>query len=500
MNNQLSKAIAPGIILGAILLGLVPLVSFAMERGGFWNAEINSAIIHVLWFTLKQAFLSTLISVVVGIFVARALSRRQFVGREILLSVFAVPLALPAIVVVLAVTTIFGAQGLLGGWFNFYGLNGILLAHVFFNMPLATRLLLETLNTIPQENFRLAEQLNFSDRAIFKNLEWPALRNVLPRICGLIFLLCAASFVIVLTLGGPSATTLEVAIYQSLRQDFDVARALSLSAIQILLCLILVFAAGKMALHNSALSSFKSTTIRRDGRSKPAKIIDGFALAVAVLFITPPILALIVSGLPYLNINFQACATSVAIAIPAALLCVGLAWPLARHNNLATQTAALASLIVPPAVLATGWFLALRRFDESFIVVLFSIIALNALMALPFSVSVLAPSFALMNQMHGRLCAQLNITGWNKLRHIDLPMMHRPLAQALLMAFVLSLGDLTAVTLLGTQGLITVPSLIHQQMGHYRGNDAGGTALLLAGFCFALTVIAQRLGKPNDQN
>ncbi len=500
MSNQLSKSIAPGLILGAILLGLVPLVSFAIERGGFLNAGIDPAILHILWFTLKQAFLSTLISVGMGIFVARALSRRQFMGREILLSVFAVPLALPAIVVVLAITSIFGAQGLFGGWFNLYGLYGILLAHVFFNMPLATRLFVEALNTIPQENFRLAEQLNFSDRAIFKNLEWPVLRNALPRICGLIFLLCAASFVIVLTLGGPSATTLEVAIYQSLRQDFDVARALSLSAIQILLCLILVFAAGKMALHNSALSSFKTNTVRRDGQSKPAKIIDGFALSVAVLFITPPIIALIVLGLLYLNFNLQACATSIAIAAPAALISVSLSWSLARNINLVTQIASLAALIVPPAVLATGWFLALRRFDESFIIVMCSIVALNALMALPFSVSVLAPAFAQITQMHERLCAQLNIRGWNKLRFVELPMMRRPLAQALLMAFVLSLGDLTAVTLLGTQGLITVPSLIHQQMGHYRGNDAGGTALLLAIFCFVLTLIAQRLGTPHDQD
>ncbi len=498
MNNPITKAIAPGIILGAILLGLVPLISFAIERGGFLNAGIDPAIVHVLWFTLKQAFLSTSISVVLGIFVSRALSRRQFLGRELLLSLLAVPLAMPAIVVVLAITAIYGAQGLLGGGFNLYGLNGILLAHVFFNFPLATRLIVEALNTIPQENFRLAEQLNFSGRAIFHNLEWPVLRNTLPRICGLIFLLCAASFVIVLTLGGPSATTLEVAIYQSLRQDFDVARALNLSLVQILLCLALIFAAGKMALHNSALSSFKTTTIRRDGQSAAAKAFDLLALTIALLLIGPPLIALIVSGITYLNFNLQACVTSIAIALPAALLSVSLAWALARHDNFATHVAALATLIVPPAVLATGWFLALRRFDESLLVVIISIIALNTLMALPFSVSVLAPAFAQITQMHGRLCAQLNISGWNKLRRIDLPMMRRPLAQALLMSFVLSLGDLTAVTLLGTQGLVTMPSLIHQQMGHYRGNDAGGTALLLAAFCFALTLIAQRLGKSND--
>ena len=52
---------------------------------------------------------------------------------------------------------------------------------------------------------------------------------------------------------------------------------------------------------------------------------------------------------------------------------------------------------------------------------------------------------------------------------------HVPLAQACLMAFVLSLGDLAAVTLLGSEGIMTLPSLVRAQMGHYRGQDAQGT-------------------------
>ena len=50
-------------------------------------------------------------------------------------------------------------------------------------------------------------------------------------------MLCAASFTIVLTLGGgPSATTLEVAIYQALRFDFDPGQAVVLALLQLLLC------------------------------------------------------------------------------------------------------------------------------------------------------------------------------------------------------------------------------------------------------------------------
>ena len=59
---------------------------------------------------------------------------------------------------------------------------------------------------------------------------------------------------------------------------------------------------------------------------------------------------------------------------------------------------------------------------------------------------------------------------------------------------VLSLGDLTAITLLGSNGILTLPNLLHAEMGHYRGQAAEGTALLLLMLCGALTYIAQKLG------
>ncbi len=47
-------------------------------------------------------------------------------------------------------------------------------------------------------------------------------------------MLCVTSFTIVLVLGGgPGATTLEVAIYQALRFDFEPATAAVLTGVQI---------------------------------------------------------------------------------------------------------------------------------------------------------------------------------------------------------------------------------------------------------------------------
>ena len=62
------------------------------------------------------------------------------------------------------------------------------------------------------------------------------LRKALPGIAGLVFLLCAGSYTIVLVLGGgPEATTLQVAIQQALSFDFDLGKASLLTLAQLAL-------------------------------------------------------------------------------------------------------------------------------------------------------------------------------------------------------------------------------------------------------------------------
>src|SRR3546814_3514614 len=75
-------------------------------------------------------------------------------------------------------------------------------------------------------------------------------------------MLCFTSFAVVLTLGGgPKATTLEVAVYQALRFDFDLGRAVTLALVQLLLCTAIVLAVLQLAVpsrseeHTSELQS-----------------------------------------------------------------------------------------------------------------------------------------------------------------------------------------------------------------------------------------------------
>jgi thiamine transport system permease protein len=52
-----------------------------------------------------------------------------------------------------------------------YGLQGVVLAHVFLNLPLATRMILQGWQALPAERFRLAQSLGFGPREIFRHLE-----------------------------------------------------------------------------------------------------------------------------------------------------------------------------------------------------------------------------------------------------------------------------------------------------------------------------------------
>ncbi len=494
--------IAPFIILAAIALGLAPLVYFGWQNGAVVFPDAYAW--RVLRFTVLQAFASTLLSVIPALFIARAFARQQFWGRDFLLGMFALPLSLPVIVGIFGLASLYGSAGLFGGQFNLYGLNGILLAHVFFNLPLVVRLLFENLNATPAESHRLAAQLNFSDRTVFWHVDWPVLQRALPRIVALVFLLCASSFVIVLLFGGPQATTLEVAIYQSLRMDFDVPRALTLTLMQIILSGFLVWAAAKALMTPLTSATLRVKSERYDGRTKVSRSLDFLMIATAAMLVLPVLLSVFAQGILHINFTrvlMEALFTSFVLAFFTCCLALPLAWGMAaaltRKPEWRSVLTAIgfAGFIVPPAVIATGWFLAFRQFDNTIVLAATLIAVMNALMSLPFVLSVLAPAFSRAAFNHDRLCDQLGIRGWSRFVVVDLAALRAPLAQAMMLAFVLSLGDLTAVTMLGSNGLITLPSLVQQQMGHYQSDAAGGTALILAALCLVATGLAQRYSR-----
>lgn len=533
-RRQRLPAFAGGLFVLLVVAGFVGVALAALLAGrlsgGLLSAFADPVVRSVLSFTLWQAFLSTLFSVGLALPVASALARQpDFPGRIWLIRLMAVPMGLPVLIGALGLIGIFGRSGIandalrymgLSQPISIYGLTGILVAHVFFNLPLATRLMLSALERVPAEYWRMSASLGLSPLSTFRFIEWPVLARVIPGAAGLIFMLCVTSFTLVLIFGGgPAATTIEVAIYQALRFDFNPERAVSLALLQVTVTAVILAALSRLP----AASDTGVTSGRRfprfDGRRPLVRVADALLLLLAGLFLVLPLGQVVVSGLQadlgriVSQVAFrQAALTSLAVALASGLIATLLAYATvaarteiasARQRSAGSTLISLALamvsslvLLVPTSVLATGWFLALRPRGEIATFAPYVVAGINALMALPFAVRVLEPAYREHRARTGRLAESLGLSVGQRWRRVDWPVLQRPFRTALAFAMALSLGDLGAVALFGSENIATLPALIYAQMGSYRSTDADGLALLLGLICLVLAL----LGAPATQD
>jgi thiamine transport system permease protein len=511
----------PGLFALCVILGVV-VTAFAglLLAAGPEPARLPwGYVASVVRFTLLQAALSTALSLALGAALALALARRAaFPGRGLFIAALNLASVLPAIVVVFAVIEVLGRSGWLGqglglvgldpgSWL--YGLPGILIAHVFFNAPLAARVFLASLAAVPGEHWRLAAQLGMPPGTIFRVLDWPVLRREAPALAVPIFLLCFTSFAIVLTLGGgPRAATLEVAIYAAVRFDVDFARAGLLALLQVAICLVLAVPVLWLARRPAEAPAGGVAATRPDAAHAGTRAFDGAVLALGALLVLPALFAVAVSGIAGVASLFranvgEALAMSFVIAIPAALLSLVLALGIAATarsfrgegraglaEGMSLSSAAL--LAVPPVAVSAGLFVILRKIADPFALAIPLIILVNALTALPFVLRQVEPPLILSAERYGRLAASLGISGAWRVKLVDWPLLRRPLMAALAIATALSLGDLGVAAFFGSGNILTLPLLLYQRLGNYRMAESASIALLLALLVLALFLAAQK--------
>lgn len=489
------------------------------------SVSFDAYLFRVARFTLWQAALSTLFSIIPAVLAAHAFARHPvFPGRQLILQLFAVPLALPSIVAALGILALYGRAGYFAPlvsaltrqqWPGVYGLSGILIAHVFFNMTMATRLFLAALETIPAYQWRLSSQLGMGGFALFRFIEWPILRAAIPGVAGLVFMLCVTSFTIVLTLGGgPGATTLEVAIYQALRFDFNPSQAVALTLVQIVLTGTLLWLLTRLGGSLTGDTSVSVMSRRILFPDQGERVFNAVIIVLALVFAGGPMVAIIVAGLKADLMRLagesavqRATMLSLTLAFGAAALCILLSLGLVMARRAleimragerpglfeqSMDAGAMMVLIIPPIVIGAGWFVLARHMVDVFSLAPFMVVGVNAIMAVPFAIRIMRPVHDAASYRHERLCASLGIAGWNRLRLVDWPPMRRPAALAFAFAMALSLGDLGVIALFGSDRVQTLPYLLLQRMGSYRTADAAGLALFLGILCLALTFIANR--------
>lgn len=494
-------------------LFMASMIALAMRAESFAPSAADWAAVR---FSVVQALISAAVSTLVAVPIARALARRRFWGRTFLVAALGAPFLLPVIVAILGLLAVLGRSGLMNQGLDLlglprvsiYGFHGVILAHVFLNLPLAVRMLLQGWSAIPAERIRLAQSLDLGAHARFRHLELPMLRLVLPGIVLAIFLICLTSFTVVLILGGgPKATSVELAIYQAIRFDFDLGRAAVLAAIQFGLCASAVLLAGRFTADSTLLGQGLDRSVLLPADKGLQAFLDAGWILLATVFLFAPLTIVIwrgIAGITDLPLSvWYAALTSLLMALATAALtglctlALGFASTQQSLISKATETAGMLPMAASGLVLGTGLFILLHPFISPDSVAMPIAVLVNSLMALPFALRLILPAWRQAEATQGRLADSLDLQGFDRFRVAIYPRIKQPFGFAIGLSAALAMGDVGVIALFSSDQGATLPLQVWRLMGAYRSTQAEGAALLLVILSFGFVFMFDAWGRRN---
>jgi thiamine transport system permease protein len=517
------------------------LYSFAPSALDPANLRLAS---HVLSFTLYQALLSTLLTLVIGLPSALLFTRFDFRGKSLLRALTAVPFMLPTVVVAAGFNALLGPRG----WVNlglmqslgldrppiqFVGsLGAILLAHVFYNTTIVIRLVGNGLSRLDPTLEGAARSLGADGRRVWWDVTFPLLRPWLLAAALLVFLFDFTSFGVILLLGGPSFATLEVEIYIQALQLLNLPLAALLSFIQLLCTL------AFSVLYTRVLPGLSVQTAPRSPRTNPARTLRerAFVLTFCLLlfvFFVLPMLALPVRSVSRLAADraeqtqiragltgdyyaelfinrrnsifyvppFQAALNSLGYAGLTILFSLLLGLPaasaLARPGRLERilDPVLILPLGTSAVTLGLGFILAFGRLLLS----PWLVPVAHTIVALPFVIRALQPAFAAIPDRLRQAASSLGASPFRVWMSVDWPIIRGAILSAAAFAFTISIGEFGATALLARPDYPTIPIAIYRflsQPGDLNYGQAMAMATILMTLTTAGILLIERLRLP----
>lgn len=462
----------------------------------------------VIWFTVWQAAVSTIATVLIGLPAAWAIARYSFPGRRVFRALVTVPFVLPTVVVGAALLTVIGPNGLSGR-----DLSGtvwaILIAHVFYNVAVVIRIVGGFWSQLDSSVEEAARTLGAGRLRTFLTVTLPRLRGALGAAAAIVFLFSFTSFGVVLILGGIGVATIEVAIYQQAVSFLDFAAAGALAVVQ------LALVGGLLVAYGRYVDSQRSSGVLRVvDPPRPVVLREKLAVATIIgatsmLMFLP--LALLVrgafetaDGVGFANFAAlsgrtrqllavppaHALGNSVLIAVIAATIAtvVGMAaaWALASRSSGRSRSLDLILMLplgTSAVTIGFGFLLAL----DSPIDLRASVLLLpvgHAIVAIPFVVRTALPVLRTARARYREAAAVLGANPRQVFWKIDVPILGRALAVGSGFALVVSLGEFGATAFIARPDTPTLPVAI------FRYLSVPGTypqALAMSAILMALT-------------
>lgn len=177
------------------LLLVVPLVAVfaqALDQGlkVYWEAIRHPDTRSAIGMTLLTASLVVPLNTIFGLAVAWAVTRHQFPGKSVLVTLIDLPFAVSPVIAGLIFVLTFGTNGLFGPWLAEHGIKvifakpGIILATLFVTLPMVARNLIPVMQAQGREEEEAALMLGATGwqilwRVTLPNVKWGLLNGVI---------------------------------------------------------------------------------------------------------------------------------------------------------------------------------------------------------------------------------------------------------------------------------------------------------------------------------
>ncbi len=494
-----------------------PISEVAVLRlsGNWLELLLEPKTASLIWFTLWQAIVSTLVTVLVAIPGAYLLYRRSFPGQQLIQALITVPFVLPSIVVAVGFTVFRSVhefyQGL-GLTFLTDPVYWIIAAHVFVNYSIAVKTIGGVWATLDSEIESAAELDGAGRLRTLISISLPQLRPAVYSAAALIFLFSATSFGIVLVLGGGQVETIETAIFFAATQRLDLELAAALVLVQTIITALAFMVGTKLAKGSFGLEQvFEGAQKPKVDRRDLSAVVVSAAIWVGLLAM-PLILVLIeafnVKGAfgfdnfsdlgtrgsrDLLNITFvEAAGNSIRnmaiAAVIAFVLGTLISWLLTRTRYRSLDLVFLLPLGVSSVVLGFGFLISFDAesfpLRSSWLIVPLA----QALIALPMVIRLVYPALVSIGKEPIEQAQLDGATSWQTWRFIQSKMIRGVLLTALGFAAIISLGEFGASSFLANGSQATVPTLLYRLIAR-PGEQNYGMAMAVSAILIVLSAL-----------
>ncbi|QPC85212.1 iron ABC transporter permease [Phototrophicus methaneseepsis] len=491
-----------------------------LDLSGFLRLATSDYYRDTLWFTLLQASLSTLLTIILAIPGAYVFVHYRFPGRSLLMSLMTLPFVLPTVVVAAAFLALIGPRGLLNTtlmtWFGLetapiqltQTLTLILIVHVFYNYAVALRMIAGYWAGLSARIEDAARTLGAHGWRLWWYVRLPMLRPAITSAALLVFIFTFTSFGVVLILGGIRFATLEVQIYYQARNLLNLPMAAALSLVQIGIMLVMMIVYTRLQQRMTSASTRAPIQPNRPSTTKDWLLLGGNLLFMALMLVMP-LLALVLRAITVdgqfslayftgLSMNPRDSILFVppAVAVRNSLFFAGITTVFALL--LGTITAYLIGsrtlprwigavfdplfmlpLATSAVTLGFGFIIALDEppldLRSSWVLIPIA----HTLVAMPFVVRSVLPALRNIPASVQEAAQVLGASPWQVWRWIDLPLLSRGLVVGATFAFAVSMGEFGASVFVARPDTPTMPVVIFRLLGQ-PGAENYGQALALS--------------------